>query len=58
MTGMTRNEFLDLMASYGADFSRWPETRRHEAERFLAKADEATRHAYEAENTFDDCLMA
>lgn len=55
---MTRSEFLDLMAGYGADFSRWPDERREEAQAFLAQADADTRHAYESENAFDDFLAA
>lgn len=40
-SGMDRERFRALLASYGADVSRWPEVERAAAQAFLATSNEA-----------------
>jgi anti-sigma factor RsiW len=53
---MTRQEFDDGLARYGADFSRWPAALRDAAERLVAEDAAAARELAEARRL--DALLA
>lgn len=53
MTRLTKDVFLEHLAVYGADFNRWPQARRVEAQDFLAAADKEVRTAFDEEAAFD-----
>lgn len=54
--GMTETRFLELLAIYGADLSRWPQTDRMAMEGFLETAPHRLRDLWESERSFDTLL--
>jgi ferric-dicitrate binding protein FerR (iron transport regulator) len=56
-TGMDRERFRALLASYGADFAKWPEDERARAEAFTATSHEAAQWLAE-EQRLDQLLDA
>jgi hypothetical protein len=53
---MNEARFLELLAAFGAEFSRWPEGERAAAEQFLAAASHRVRDLWESERSFDRIL--
>jgi hypothetical protein len=55
-TGMNEARFMELLASFGAELSRWPEAEQEAAEGFLASAPHRTKDIWESERAFDRIL--
>jgi len=53
---MNEARFLELLSSYGAEFSRWPEDERAQAEAFLGTASHRVRDLWDSERSFDQIL--
>lgn len=53
---MNEARFIELLGSYGAEFSRWPEDDRGDAEAFLEIAPHRIKDIWESERTFDHLL--
>lgn len=53
---MNETRFMELLSAYGADLSRWPESRREEAEAFLETAPHRIKDIWESERAFDHLL--
>jgi hypothetical protein len=53
---MNESRFMDRLAIYGADLSRWPEADRAEAEVLLRKAPHRIKDIWESERSFDGLL--
>lgn len=53
---MTEARFIELLAAYGADLSRWPEDDRGPAGAFLEAAPHRVKDIWESERSFDHLL--
>ncbi len=53
---MNEARFIELLGSYGAEFSRWPEDDRGDAEAFLEVAPHRIKDIWESERAFDHLL--
>lgn len=53
---MKETRFVELLAAYGAELSRWPTDERLEAEEFLAGAPHRLKDIWESERVFDRLL--
>lgn len=53
---MTEARFIELLAAYGAELSRWPEDERLEAEALLEVAPHRIKDIWESERAFDHLL--
>lgn len=53
---MNEARFIELLGSYGAEFSRWPDDDRGDAEAFLEVAPHRIKDIWESERTFDHLL--
>lgn len=53
---MTEARFIELLAAYGADLSRWPEDDRGDAGAFLEVAPHRVKDIWESERSFDHLL--
>lgn len=53
---MKETHFVELLAAYGAELSRWPADERLEAEEFLAGAPHRLKDMWESERVFDRLL--
>lgn len=53
---MTEARFVELLAAYGAELSRWPEKDRADAEALLANAPHRIKDIWESERVFDRLL--
>ena len=53
---MNEAKFIELLGSYGAEFSRWPEDDRGDAEAFLEVAPHRIKDIWESERSFDHLL--
>lgn len=53
---MNEARFIGLLGSYGAEFSRWPEDDRGDAEAFLEGAPHRIKDLWESERAFDHLL--
>lgn len=53
---MKETRFVELLAAYGAELSRWPLDERLEAEEFLAGAPHRLKDIWESERVFDRLL--
>lgn len=53
---MNEARFIELLGSYGAEFSRWPEDDRGDAEAFLEVAPHRIKDIWESERVFDHLL--
>src|SRR5262245_31116981 len=53
---MNEARFIELLASYGAELSRWPREERAEADAFLEVAPHRIKDVWESERTFDQLL--
>ena len=56
MNEMTREQFVECLSAYGADFGRWPEDRRDAGRKILDHADDLLLAIYRKESAFDDFL--
>lgn len=53
---MTEARFMELLAAYGAELSRWPEDERAGAEALLEVAPHRLKDIWESERSFDHLL--
>jgi hypothetical protein len=53
---MNEARFIELLGSYGAELSRWPDDERGEAEVFLEVAPHRIKDIWESERSFDHLL--
>ena len=53
---MNEARFIELLAAYGAEMSRWPEDDRGDAEAFLEVAPHRIKDLWESERAFDHLL--
>lgn len=53
---MNEARFIELLGSYGAELSRWPEDDRGDAEVFLETAPHRIKDIWESERSFDHLL--
>lgn len=53
---MNEARFIELLAAYGAEMSRWPEDDRADAEAFLEVAPHRIKDIWESERAFDHLL--
>lgn len=53
---MDEARFVELLSAYGAEFSRWPEDDRGDAESFLQTAPHRIKDIWESERAFDHLL--
>ena len=53
---MNEARFIELLGSYGAEFSRWPDDDRGDAEAFLEVAPHRIKDIWESERAFDHLL--
>ncbi len=53
---MTEQRFLELLASYGADLTRWPEDEIEDAGELLQGASHRVKDLWESERVFDGLL--
>lgn len=53
---MNEARFIELLAIYGAELSRWPEVDRADAESFLETAPHRIKDIWESERSFDHLL--
>ncbi len=53
---MNEARFVELLSAYGAEFSRWPEDDRSDAESFLLTAPHRIKDIWESERAFDHLL--
>ena len=53
---MNEARFVELLSAYGAEFSRWPEDDRGDAEAFLHTAPHRIKDIWESERAFDHLL--
>lgn len=53
---MNEARFVELLSAYGAEFSRWPEDDRGDAESFLRTAPHRIKDIWESERAFDHLL--
>ena len=53
---MNEARFVELLNAYGAEFSRWPEDDRGDAESFLQAAPHRIKDIWESERAFDHLL--
>lgn len=53
---MNEARFVELLSAYGAEFSRWPEDDRGDAESFLQTAPHRIKDIWESERAFDHLL--
>lgn len=53
---MNEARFIELLGAYGAEFSRWPEDDRGDAEAFLEVAPHRIKDIWESERAFDHLL--
>lgn len=53
---MNEARFIELLAAYGAELSRWPEDDRGDAEAFLEVAPHRIKDIWESERAFDHLL--
>jgi hypothetical protein len=53
---MNEARFVELLSAYGAEFSRWPEDDRSDAESFLQAAPHRIKDIWESERAFDHLL--
>jgi hypothetical protein len=53
---MNEARFIELLAAYGAELSRWPEDDRGDAEAFLEVAPHRIKDIWESERSFDHLL--
>lgn len=53
---MNEARFIELLAAYGAEMSRWPAEDRGDAEAFLAIAPHRIKDLWESERAFDQLL--
>lgn len=53
---MNEARFIELLGSYGAELSRWPEDDRSDAEAFLEIAPHRIKDIWESERAFDHLL--
>ena len=53
---MNEARFMELLGSYGAELSRWPEDDRGDAEAFLDGAPHRIKDVWESERAFDHLL--
>jgi len=53
---MNEARFIELLGAYGAEFSRWPDDDRGDAEAFLEVAPHRIKDIWESERAFDHLL--
>ncbi len=53
---MTLEQFEALLASYGADFSKWPDAQENTARAFLAQREDEVAEQYRNQQKLDDAL--
>ncbi len=53
---MTEARFIELLAAYGAELSRWPAEERMQAEEFLAAGSHRLKDIWDSERVFDRLL--
>lgn len=56
MSVMIEHRFMELLAAYGAELSRWPLEERSAAEELLANGSHRVRDIWESEREFDRLL--
>ena len=56
MSAMTREKMLELLAAYGANLARWPQTYQSAANQYLDTADQALLDQFAEEERLDDIL--